>query len=134
MIDADRNLTSHPTVAKCVLWSSRIIAAGLAGLVLFIIAGHGGLPRIDEMTGQETLMMTAMLTGTAGLILLWRWPAIGGGIGIASMATFYALNWAASGRLPGGWVFPMFLVASGLGIVAAVLCRSSHSGDADSTS
>lgn len=88
-----------------VRWIARILGLLIVGLVVIIMIGEGINP--TKLSGGEMVMSAAFLTALTGMVVLWRWEGIGGALVIGGMLAFYALNFAASGRLPGGWVFPL---------------------------
>ena len=55
-------------------------------------------------------MGSAFLVALTGMLVLWRWELVGGVMVVAGMVGFYAINFAATGRSPGGWVFPICFV------------------------
>ena len=90
-------------------WTARLVGAFLAGLVALLMVGEGINP--IQMAGRfEFAMTVAFVTALVGMLVLWKWEGIGGGLVVAGMFTFYGINLAASGRLPGGWVFPLCFV------------------------
>lgn len=86
-------------------WIARILGLLIVGLVVVIMIGEGFNP--TKLSGGELVMSAAFLTALTGMVVLWRWEGIGGALVIGGMLAFYGLNFAASGRLPGGWVFPL---------------------------
>lgn len=88
-----------------VRWTARVLGLLLVALVLAIIIGEGFDP--TKLQGVRLFTSAAFLSALIGMVLLWRWETIGGAIVIAGMLAFYAIHFAASGRLPGGWVFPL---------------------------
>ncbi len=71
-------------------------------------AGQGLHPTL--MSHTETLMLVALFVSLAGLVLGWRHEGLGGALSVAGMLAFYMLNYTASGRWPGGFVFPLLFV------------------------
>ncbi len=86
-------------------WAARILGALLVGLALLLAVGEGVHPGDFDL--RSGAMMLAFLTGLAGMLVLWRWELLGGGVVLAGMAVFYAIDYASSRDLPGGWVFPL---------------------------
>jgi hypothetical protein len=66
-------------------------------------------------------MFLAQLVSLGGFVALWRWKLPGGLVSLAGIVAFYALNYAASGRFPGGWVFPLFFLPGLLAIASWVV-------------
>jgi hypothetical protein len=101
-------------------WGARILGVLLAGLVLLFLVGEG-VPRLSSLPLHIGLMFAAELLCIAGFMMLWRWERAGGLLALIGIAAFYGLNFAASGRFPGGWIFPLFFVPGILAIVAGLL-------------
>jgi hypothetical protein len=101
-------------------WGARILGTLLVGLVLLFLVGEG-VPRLSDLPLHIVLMFVANLLCLAGFVMLWRWELPGGLLALLGIAAFYGLNYAASGRFPGGWVFPLFFAPGALATVAGLL-------------
>lgn len=108
---------------------SRVIAAGIAGLVIMIFVGEG----IDSelLTSKESVLLVAMFVSVAGLLLLTVPPyhqhrrlLIGAILNISGVTAFYILNRDFSGRWPGGWVFPLMAVPGLIELICATCSTS----------
>jgi len=92
-------------------WVARIWSLGSIGLLGAFLIGEGMPP----ITLQSIVFPFGVM---AGLILAWWFKRIGGIIAIASIILFYALEYAASGKFPGGYAFILISAPS----VIFVLC------------
>ena len=106
-------------------WGARILGALLVGLVLLFLIGEG-LPPLSSLGLPVSLMFLAKLLCLTGFVMLWRWELPGGLLALLGITAFYGLNYAASGRFPGGWVFPLFFVPGILAVTAGLLARRCH--------
>ena len=107
-------------------WTARLLGTFLAGLAALLMVGERLNP--IRMAGFELAMSVAFLTALVGLVVLWKWEGIGGVLVVAGMLAFYGLNLAASGRLPGGWVFPLCFVPGVLSLACWWQDRQKDSG------
>lgn len=103
---------------------ARLIAVGVSAFVLFVAFGEG--IEFDRLITEEWLLLAAMVTAVVGLILIAVPPygqkrriLAGVILNVGGVAAFYLLNLKFSGRLPGGWVFPLMFVP---GVIESV-CR-----------
>jgi len=103
-------------------WGARILGALLVGLSLLFWIGEG-LPPLSSLGLHVSLMFLAELLCLTGFVVLWLWELPGGLVALLGITAFYGLNYAASGRFPGGWVFPLFFVPGILAVVAGLLAR-----------
>ncbi len=102
--------------AQIIRWTSRILAALLAALILLIFIGEavaGGLGPLSVLTLREKLMMAAFSTAFLGLILGWSREKLGGWLVVGGIAAFYLLDLAFSGTFPRGATF-LLIVFPGL--------------------
>ncbi len=98
-------MTRRTMTLNILRWAARILGLLLAGLVLLITTGEGIDP--SELTLTTGLMSVAFFAAIAGMLVLWRWELIGGMMVLVGMMVFYVINFAVSGKLPSGWVFPL---------------------------
>jgi hypothetical protein len=106
---------------KACLWIARLVGLGIVGLVTALAVGQRFNPL--ALGGAELAMIAALIVALTGMLLLWRWMGAGGTLVVVGMTAFYALNFAASGRLPGGWVFPLCFVPGVLGMICWMVSR-----------
>lgn len=102
--------------AQIIRWTSRILAALLAAMILLIFIGEavaGGLGPLSVLTLREKLMMAAFSTAFLGLILGWSREKLGGWLVVGGIAAFYLLDLAFSGTFPRGATF-LLIVFPGL--------------------
>lgn len=107
-----------PKLISTLRWIARIIGLALAVLVLLFAIGEGFDPR--QLTLTTGFMSVAFFVAIVGMLVLWRWELIGGLMVVIGMAVFYTINFTASGRLPGGWVFPLCFLPG----ILAMVCWS----------
>lgn len=110
------------------VWVSRIVAALLAGLLLFFVLGEG-VPPLEIMTVCLALWLS-------GAVLVWRFPGLGGSVMLGGIGSFYLLNLVKAGGLPGGPVFPVMwlppvlaLAARGISIMLKAKLMDGGTGD-----
>ncbi len=108
-----------------VRWTARILALLLVGVFLVFMVGQGFNPL--ALKGAEIAQSAVLLVALAGMLLLWRWELPGGTMVVAGMAAFYAINFAAAGRFPGHFVFPLCFVPGVLAIICGWSRPTSHS-------
>ncbi|MGE3317416.1 MAG: hypothetical protein AB7O26_20055, partial [Planctomycetaceae bacterium] len=102
-----------------IRWTARITGFLIVGVFLLFLIGEGFDPR--KLTGAEIPQHAALLVALFGMLLLWKWELLGGALSIAGMIAFYAINFAASGRLPGGPVFPLCFLPGMLILASALI-------------
>jgi hypothetical protein len=95
-------------------WAARMLSLGLIAVFLIFWIAEGELGLVFRSS-----MMQCLVVAVVGLGLGWKWEAVGGGLSLAGVAGFYALNFAQTGRFPGGWVFPLMFVPGILYLIAA---------------
>ena len=109
-------------------WTARVLSLAVLGLVLLFFIGEGGFNPVT-MTARESVLMILFLLTCIGLVVGWRWEAIGGSLAILSMVLFYVANWIFSGHLPRGWAFAAMLMPAFL----FLLCHLCHAGKVHNT-
>jgi len=73
-----RSLHCFPTrLESGLLWTARLLAAALVGLVGVISLGENGF-RLFRPTTLEAIQMTLFLAACIGLVVAWEWPVLGG--------------------------------------------------------
>jgi hypothetical protein len=108
-----------------VRWTSRILGVLLVGLVLVFMIGQGFNPL--SLNSTEISLASALLVALTGMLLVWRQELLGGTMVVAGMLAFYSINFATSGRLPGGSIFPLCFVPGILALVCWWKGRTSRS-------
>ena len=87
-------------------WTARMVTLFLLGLAVLIMIGEQFAPL--KLGATELAMSIAFLTALIGMLVLWKWEGLGGGLVLVGMLVFYGINFAASGRFPSGWFFPLY--------------------------
>ncbi len=100
-----------------IRWTARIIGLLIIGFVFVLAIGEGRELDVTALNGTEVAMFLAWLIALIGMAVLWKWEGVGGLLTLSGMAVFYGLNFAASGRFPGGPVFPLCFVP---GVLASI--------------
>jgi hypothetical protein len=103
-------------------WCARVFAGLLVLVVLAFLIGEG-MPPIAGASTKDVLQHVAFFTFVCGLVVGFFHELAGGLITLGGLAAFYAINFAASGRLPHG-LFPWFAVPGLLYLVSAGTARS----------
>lgn len=104
------------TITQVLRWTARIVGTLILAFVLLHVIG-GGLPNVDNIAPREWLVWGGFVLSLVGFALLWKWELTGGIVAMGGIALFYAVNYALSGKFPGGWVFPLFFLPGLLSIV-----------------
>jgi len=110
-----------------LLWTARLLAAILVGLVLVIFLGNGGFNPL-ALRPVEAIQMTLFLTTCIGLVIAWRWPLTGGAISTVGILLFFAIEFVVAGRFPKGPVFPLMLLPGILFLLSSFLKRRTSAG------
>lgn len=105
------------TCLAVLRWTARTIALLLFGLILLLLVGEGFNPL--DLDATEAILSICLLIAWLGLVVLWRWEGLGGLMVVGGILGFCGAQLATSGRLPGGWVFPLLVVPG----VLILLCR-----------
>ncbi len=110
------------TFIRITEWAARVLGLMLAGFVLLFLVGNGFDPHL--LTSSTGPMFVALVTTVIGMIVLLRSRLVGGLMVVGGMAAFYLVEFAISGSLPGGWVFPLCFVPGVLALVSWTLSRA----------
>ena len=110
-------------------WTARVLSLAVLGLVFLFFIGEGSFNPVT-MTARESVLMVFFLLTCMGLVVAWRWEAVGGALAILSMALFYVANWMFSGHYPRGWAFAAMLMPA----LLFLLCSLFHAGKVHNTS
>lgn len=93
-------LSPHRT-AIGLLWLARIAALASLALLSSFLVGEG--LALSKLTAREALLFLCFPLGVmVGLAWGWRQPKVGGLITLGSLAMFYALHFATTGRVATG--------------------------------
>ena len=104
---------SESLAVRVTHWAECI--AGTALIVLFAVFAIGlGLPPLGGMNASF-LAIAVMLIGFA---LTWWHDLAGAVVSLVGISAFYALEFAANGHAPSGWLFPLCFVPGVLGVVS----------------
>lgn len=116
--------TGKRRLESILRWIARVWSVVSVGFVLCILVGelvypHAAPPSsVREMVG----LLLFPLGVCVGLVLAWRWEAVGGAIALGSLALFYLVLFLSDGRFPRGPYFALvaapgllFLVAWAIG-------------------
>ncbi len=110
--------------AKIVLWVARVWSLINLGFVILIMGGELLTPHAPPPTSARDIISMAFFLGMClGLVIAWRWEAIGGVITLAGLAAFYITLYLADGRLPRG---PYFVLVAAPGILFLVHWAMTH--------
>ena len=109
-------------IAVATRWAARLSGASLLLLVLWFLIGEGG-PNPAKFLPLEAFQSGSLLLALVGLALLWKWELPGGLLVLGGMLGFYAANYLAVGRFPGGWAFPSLYVPGLLAVISWTLAR-----------
>ena len=106
------SLATNRPISLCVLrWFARVWSLLAVGVILLFAIGEG--LNFSKFSARDLTMFAFFPVGIVmGMVLAWRWESIGGGITIASLAVFYAVDRVLSSRYPGGFSF-LVLAAPG---------------------
>jgi hypothetical protein len=104
-----------------VRWTARVLSALLVAIVLLIFVGEGFNPL--NLKGIEPVQMALFWTACAGMVVAWRWPAVGGALSLGGMILFFAVESAVTGRLPRGLFFYLMLLPGVLFLLSAFIRR-----------
>ena len=98
----------NPKTIQIIRWITRIWAALVAVAVVIAFAanmlGEGG-GSSSQFASRDILMMVLFVLTWIGLILGWKWEAIGGALTVGSMMAFYIFNLIFTGAFPKGAFF-----------------------------
>ncbi|MCA9075160.1 MAG: hypothetical protein KDA93_09010 [Planctomycetaceae bacterium] len=113
-----------------IRWAARALGMLIVGMVVVMAVGQGVDP--TKFNGIELGMLISLLAALVGMVALWWREGIGGAISLAGMIAFNGLNFAASGKFPGGPVFPVCFLPGVLSLICAYVGRArSNSAGSD---
>lgn len=115
----DMNPESPKYIPLPLRWAARILSLfSLSLLTLFMVGEHFNFFALEP---RERLLAVFFPLGViAGLLLAWRWEAVGGVLSLLCLASFYVVHWFGSGRFPTGWAFAALTVPGLLFLLTAV--------------
>ena len=96
-------------------WLARITGLLILAIFVSFLIGEGLDP--SKLTPTESLLMIALFASIAGLAIGWHNEAAGGALNVGGILAFYAMHFAATGRVPGG---PAFLLIAVPGVLLLV--------------
>lgn len=111
-----------------VRWMARVLAALLVGLVLVMFIGltlDDGFHPL-KLKGVEPILMIFFWTAVIGMVVAWRWQAIGGALSLGGMILFFAVEAVVRGGPPRGLILYLMLVPGLLFWLSALIRRSMH--------
>ena len=116
-----QHIAVHPPSLEFSLrWLARLVGFGVVSVFVVFALGEGVV--FGLLSRSELLMMTALGVSLAGVVAGWRSEIVGGTLNIGGMLAFYALNFAATGRIPAGPLFPLLMLPG----VLYVICWWRH--------
>ena len=94
-----QNQTNTHAIVAVIRWTARVLSIlSIAGLGLFMFGEKLDFFRFQPFELLEFLFFPV---GTViGLLIAWRFEALGGGISLGSFVLFYLLNYAKAGSFP----------------------------------
>ncbi len=95
------------TFSQVLRWTARVIGSLILAFVLLHLIVEG-LPNVQNIAPGEGWLSCGFVLSLVGFALLWKWELTGGIVALGGIVLFYAVNFALSGKFPGGWVFLMF--------------------------
>lgn len=90
---------------KTARWFARVIGLMITAFILALAVGQR--LNLANLNAGEMTMAAALFVALVGMIVLWKWEGLGGVLVVGGLLVFYVTNYAVSGKLPGGWVFPL---------------------------
>lgn len=106
-------------LGNVVLWTARLAALGLLGLVGVFMLAQGAPPLGGALL--QALQTWGFFAAGAGLVAGLFRPRLGGAFVLGGMAAFYGAEWASGHGLPEGWVFPAIALVGGIYLGAGFL-------------
>jgi hypothetical protein len=100
---------SQAKLTDVIRWTARILSVVSICVVLLFMTGEGFNPVRIKPT-EWILFLFFPFGISLGMILAWWREGIGGGITLGSLAMFYVVHLAISGRFPNGWAFLVFTI------------------------
>ncbi len=97
-----------------IRWTARIMGVLLATIFLFFLIGEG-VPKPSDITTRAMWMFVGVFMEIGGLLIAWRFEAIGATIALAGYLFFSLLE-------GGFWVppiYPLFPIAAVLFLICA---------------
>lgn len=103
-------------------WTARAVGTSILAFVLLDTIS-GGVSNLKNIAPGERLLWGGFILSLAGFALLWKWELTGGIVALSGIVLFYTMNYALSGKLPGGWFLAIFFLP---GIMSIVCWRMEH--------
>lgn len=109
-----------------IRWTARVTSAILAALIALFFLGDDLSPSTD-LTAHELVLLSLFLLVWLGLLVGWRWEAVGGLAVVGGTAAFYILEYLFTATFPRGPYFPVIAVPGFLFLYCAAVSSSSES-------
>jgi len=103
-------------------WAARISALLLVIILLLNVIGEGGPNPFHSGLRANLQFLAFLVIAPLGLLIGWRRELLGAAMTLVAMLGFYALEYTATGRLP-GWAFSLFFVPPVLYLADYILRR-----------
>ena len=101
-----------------IRWVARLTSLGTIAVITAFAFGEG------TPSGREWLLLAFFPIGLlVGLLLGWWNELLGGAVAIANMLAFYAVAFAASGRVPAGPYFALLAAPAVLFLLHGYFAR-----------
>ncbi len=110
------------TCVQVFRWMARVVGALILAFVSLHVAVEGP-PDVVNISPREWLLWGGFGGSLVGFALLWKWELAGGITALSGMTLFYSMNYALSGKFPGGWIFPLFFLPGFLSIACCLVER-----------
>ncbi len=115
----NHNNKSAVTVLR---WAARLASLASLGMILPFFIGERFSPL--QPTARDWALFAFFPFGIyAGMLLAWWREDWGGCVTVACLLAFYAMNFADSGKLPGGPSFAIFASPCALFLLSSLLAR-----------
>jgi hypothetical protein len=107
-------------------WSARLSSLLVFCTLLAFIFGEGFNPlRLESR--QLVLSLFFPLGVGLGLLIAWRWEALGSWVTLGCLVAFYGLCHVLVGKIPSGWWFAVFALPSLLFLASRRVRRRARS-------
>ncbi len=118
-----RSDTKLNTAALVIRWIARVWSLFSIGFVLLILVGelvspHAALPSsLRDIVGMFFFPFGVCV----GLVLAWKWEALGGLIALGSLVAFYFTLYIFDGRFPRGPFFALVAAPGALFLIGKIV-------------
>ncbi|MEM8865152.1 MAG: hypothetical protein AAGF31_06345 [Planctomycetota bacterium] len=111
------------TTETLVRWAGRLTATSLAGMLVLIAVGHGGLPDLRDAPTSVVVEFIATVVMFAGFLIGWKWELLGGVAIVLGFLAFNTTELLANGAFAGG-LLPLFILPGAFYLVAGWLASN----------